>query len=233
MRPHLRARRAAWSPTSAAGPGFYTAGLPRRGRAHRARRRQPGRDPAARPPAAGPPWSGGPSSRRWPTTRWTWRSPPTCSSTSPTWRATADEIVRVVRPGGLVVLSYTVWLGPVGRPRDLAVALPRRAPRRPAVRAADRPAAQERLRRVACSPRRAGDGLAWLRGTPRPRGPRPPTALPAAGWRGTCCGSRGCARSSPGTSGWCSANARDGPARNGRVERLHTSVNRLVACARR
>ena len=27
---------------------------------------------------------------------------------------TADEIVRVVRPGGHVVLSYTVWLGPWG-----------------------------------------------------------------------------------------------------------------------
>jgi SAM-dependent methyltransferase len=26
----------------------------------------------------------------------------------------SDEIVRVVRPGGLVVLSYTVWLGPWG-----------------------------------------------------------------------------------------------------------------------
>lgn len=27
---------------------------------------------------------------------------------------TADQIVRVVRPGGLVVLSYTIWLGPWG-----------------------------------------------------------------------------------------------------------------------
>lgn len=26
----------------------------------------------------------------------------------------ADEMVRVVKPGGLVVLSYTVWLGPFG-----------------------------------------------------------------------------------------------------------------------
>jgi SAM-dependent methyltransferase len=28
--------------------------------------------------------------------------------------AVADEIVRVVRPGGTVVLSYTIWLGPWG-----------------------------------------------------------------------------------------------------------------------
>ncbi len=28
--------------------------------------------------------------------------------------AVADQIVRVVRPGGLVVLSYTIWLGPWG-----------------------------------------------------------------------------------------------------------------------
>jgi SAM-dependent methyltransferase len=28
--------------------------------------------------------------------------------------AVADQIVRVVRPGGVVVLSYTVWLGPWG-----------------------------------------------------------------------------------------------------------------------
>jgi hypothetical protein len=26
----------------------------------------------------------------------------------------ADEIVRVVRPGGVAVLSYTIWLGPWG-----------------------------------------------------------------------------------------------------------------------
>jgi SAM-dependent methyltransferase len=29
------------------------------------------------------------------------------------WRL-ADEMLRVTRPGGLVVLSYTVWLGPFG-----------------------------------------------------------------------------------------------------------------------
>ena len=32
----------------------------------------------------------------------------------PDLSATADQIVRVVRPGGLVVLSYTAWYGPWG-----------------------------------------------------------------------------------------------------------------------
>ena len=32
----------------------------------------------------------------------------------PDWRAMGDEMLRVARPGGLVVLSYTVWLGPFG-----------------------------------------------------------------------------------------------------------------------
>ncbi|WP_206214011.1 class I SAM-dependent methyltransferase [Corynebacterium qintianiae] len=32
----------------------------------------------------------------------------------PDWRAMGDEMLRVCAPGGLVVLSYTVWLGPFG-----------------------------------------------------------------------------------------------------------------------
>ena len=32
----------------------------------------------------------------------------------PDWRAMGSEMLRVARPGGLVVLSYTVWLGPFG-----------------------------------------------------------------------------------------------------------------------
>ena len=39
----------------------------------------------------------------------------------------ADELVRVTRPGGTVFLSFTPWLLAVGRARDRAVALPRRA----------------------------------------------------------------------------------------------------------
>ena len=55
----------------------------------------------------------------------------TSSSTSPDpWRM-ADEMVRVTRPGGLVVLSFTIWFVAVGRPRDVALALPRRRTGRP------------------------------------------------------------------------------------------------------
>lgn len=32
----------------------------------------------------------------------------------PDWRAMGEEMLRVAKPGGLVVLSYTVWLGPFG-----------------------------------------------------------------------------------------------------------------------
>ncbi|MCP1387563.1 class I SAM-dependent methyltransferase [Corynebacterium sp. TA-R-1] len=32
----------------------------------------------------------------------------------PDWRAMGEEMLRVVRPGGLAVISYTVWLGPFG-----------------------------------------------------------------------------------------------------------------------
>lgn len=32
----------------------------------------------------------------------------------PDWRAMGEEMLRVAAPGGLVVISYTVWLGPFG-----------------------------------------------------------------------------------------------------------------------
>lgn len=32
----------------------------------------------------------------------------------PDFRALGEEMIRVTRPGGLVILSYTVWLGPFG-----------------------------------------------------------------------------------------------------------------------
>ena len=63
------------------------------------------------------------------------------------WRL-AREMLRVTRPGGLVVLSYTVWLGPVRRPRDGVEPLPRRRPRRRALRPQARPSAEEQLRIV-------------------------------------------------------------------------------------
>ena len=33
---------------------------------------------------------------------------------TPRWREMAEEMIRVTRPGGVVILSYTVWLGPFG-----------------------------------------------------------------------------------------------------------------------
>lgn len=32
----------------------------------------------------------------------------------PDWRAMGEEMLRVTKPGGLAVISYTVWLGPFG-----------------------------------------------------------------------------------------------------------------------
>lgn len=32
----------------------------------------------------------------------------------PDWEAMGEEMLRVTRPGGLVIVSYTVWLGPFG-----------------------------------------------------------------------------------------------------------------------
>lgn len=32
----------------------------------------------------------------------------------PDWRAMAEDMLRVTKPGGLTVISYTVWLGPFG-----------------------------------------------------------------------------------------------------------------------
>lgn len=38
----------------------------------------------------------------------------------------AEEMLRVTRPGGLTVLSYTLWWGPFGGARDRPVARVRR-----------------------------------------------------------------------------------------------------------
>ena len=50
---------------------------------------------------------------RSPTAAWTSACPPMSPSTSDPWLL-GREMLRVTRPGGLVVLSYTVWLGPFG-----------------------------------------------------------------------------------------------------------------------
>ncbi len=58
--------------------------------------------------------------------------------------AMAEEMLRVTRPGGAGRHLLDDLVLAVGRSRDLAVALPRRPPRRRPVRTAARPAAEER-----------------------------------------------------------------------------------------
>jgi SAM-dependent methyltransferase len=58
------------------------------------------------------------------------------------------EMVRVTRPGGTVVVSWTPWLSPLGRSRDLAVALPRGSASSRSVCRAARSPAEERFRPV-------------------------------------------------------------------------------------
>ena len=63
------------------------------------------------------------------------------------WRL-GDEMLRVTRPGGLVVLSYTVWLGPFGGHEMGLTHYLGGAPGGRAVRPQTRPSTQERLRLV-------------------------------------------------------------------------------------
>ena len=99
----------------------------------------------------------------------------------------------------------------VGRPRDGAVALPRRAPGPRPLPRAHRPRAQEPVRRVAV--RGLGRGRAALGPQPaRRRAGRRAAALPPV--VGALGGRRpaGCARSCPGISCWCCASgAPEGP----------------------
>ncbi|BBX19215.1 SAM-dependent methyltransferase [Mycolicibacterium duvalii] len=79
------------------------------------------------------------------------------------WRL-GDEMLRVTRPGGLVVLSYTVWLGPFGG-HETGVAHylgGRRAADRYARRHGHRPKNDYGSSLFAVS---AADGLRWARGT--------------------------------------------------------------------
>lgn len=79
------------------------------------------------------------------------------------WRL-GDEMLRVTRPGGLVVLSYTVWLGPFGgHEMGLTHYLGgRRAADRYARRHGHRPKNDYGSSLFAVS---AADGLRWARGT--------------------------------------------------------------------
>ena len=104
------------------------------------------------------------------------------------------------RPGRRLVHELAVALG---RARDLAVALPRRLPRRRERYAPPlRPPAQEPVRRRALPG--LGRGRAALGHQPAGRrAGRRAAALPAGAAPAGCCGCPGCARSRPGTSGWC------------------------------
>ena len=62
-----------------------------------------------------PPTCGRPAWRcRSPTPAWTSACRPTSPSTYRSRGGSGREMLRVTRPGGLAVLSYTVWLGPFG-----------------------------------------------------------------------------------------------------------------------
>ena len=116
----------------------------------------------------------------------------------------ADEIVRVVRPGGIAVLSYTVWLGPWGghETSPWHYLGGHRAARRYERMHGQPPKNVFGESMFAASVK---TGLRWMRSRPdlevleaRPR------YLPPS--HGTCSGFRGCASWSPGTSGRCSAS---------------------------
>lgn len=79
--------------------------------------------------------------------------------------AVADQIVRVVRPGGLVVLSYTIWLGPWGGHETSPWHLlgGRRAARRYR-RKHGRP--PKNVFGESMFPASVSDGLRWLRSRP-------------------------------------------------------------------
>ena len=84
------------------------------------------------------------------------------------WRM-ADEMLRVTRPGGTVLHQLHGLVRPVGRPRDLAVALPRRPPRPPPLRREARPRAEEQVRRVAVRRHRARRSALGATGRRAPR----------------------------------------------------------------
>ena len=109
--------------------------------------------------------------------RSTSRSPPTCSSTCTDPAGFADELVRVMRPGGLVVLSYTNWLSPWGghetSPFHYLGGSRAIRPLHPPLR----PPAEEPGRRRTCSASRWPHGLRWARQPAGRRAARGPAAL--------------------------------------------------------
>ena len=79
--------------------------------------------------------------------------------------AVADQIVRVVRPGGVAVLSYTIWLGPWGGHETSPWHLlgGHRAARRYERKHGKRP---KNVYGESMYPASVGDGLRWLRRRP-------------------------------------------------------------------
>ncbi len=142
-------RRAGRCSTSAAGPATSRRPSKTPGSATSASSPTPPRCMRAPRPAGRQPTSAPPAWRcRSPTPAWTSAcrpmSPSTCREP---WRL-AREMLRVTRPGGLAVLSYTVWLGPFGGHEMGLTPLPRRRPRRRPLRPQARPSAEEQLRIV-------------------------------------------------------------------------------------
>lgn len=83
----------------------------------------------------------------------------------PDLAAVADQITRVVRPGGVVVLSYTIWLGPWGGHETSPWHLlgGRRAARRYERKHGIRP---KNVYGESMFPASVRDGLRWLRSRP-------------------------------------------------------------------
>ena len=79
--------------------------------------------------------------------------------------AVADQMVRVVRPGGVAVLSYTIWLGPWGGHETSPWHLlgGRRAARRYERKHGKRP---KNVYGESMFPASVRDGLRWLRSRP-------------------------------------------------------------------
>ena len=108
------------------------------------------------------------------------------------WRL-GSEMLRVTRPGGLVVLSYTVWLGPFGGHEMGLSALPRRGRAPPSATPAStaiRPKNDYGSSLFAVS---AADGLKWAASTGALVAAFPRYHPRWAWWmtRCRCCGSSG------------------------------------------
>ena len=108
------------------------------------------------------------------------------------WRM-AEEMLRVVRPGGVVFISYTVWFGPWGGHETAPWHFLGGAPGAPALR---RKHGREPKNRFGESlfAVTVADGLRWSRTPAARRGARRHGALQPALGALSCCASRSCGR---------------------------------------